>query len=78
MLQTVGVWMYPHLHNRGNAVILWVPNEDSEFGKIKSTWRVDGLMTDRPSKLREWAEDYQMIKQGGYNSGHNEFIIITL
>ena len=35
-------------------------------------------MTDRPSKLREWVEDYQMIEQGFGYGGHNELTIITL
>ena len=78
LLQTFGVWMYPQLRRRGNSVILWTPNEQTEFSKIKNTWRVDGVMTDRPSKLREWVEDYQMIEQGFGYGGHNELTIITL
>ena len=43
MLQTVGLWMYPHLRRRNVRVVLWVANEVSEWGKIKNTWRVDGI-----------------------------------
>ena len=62
LFQFFGIWMYAQLRRRGNLVILWVPNEVSEFGKIKNNWRVNGFMTDYPTKLRKWIEDYKRIE----------------
>ena len=43
-------------------MILWTPQEQTEFGKIKNGWSVDGLITDRPTDLRKWIEDYKSIE----------------
>ena len=71
------------MRRRGNYVVLWVANEKSEFGKIKNTWRVDGVLTDRPSKLREWTELYNSfgkrdLSKVEYSERDNELLIITV
>jgi hypothetical protein len=47
--------MYRHLRKRGVLVVVWVLNSEEEFQEALSYGEdLDGIMTDRPSKLREF------------------------
>ena len=51
--------------------MLWMPNEFHEFDTIKNFYRashVDGVMTDRPSKLKEWIDVNYLGKKDGLKS----------
>lgn len=50
--------LYKHLRARGVLVLLWVANEEDEFWEAWDMFgdSIDGIMTDRPSKLREWVQ----------------------
>ena len=45
--------------------MLWTPNEKSEFNKIFYWFgdKIDGVMTDKPTTLREWIDDYIGFKE---------------
>lgn len=48
--------LYRHLRARGVIVIVWVINEYNEFEEaLEYCPELDGVMTDNPSKLREFA-----------------------
>ena len=50
-------YLYRHLRRRGCVVIVWVLNEEEEFREALSyAPEIDGMMTDRPSKLREFVK----------------------
>ncbi|XP_021952266.1 lysophospholipase D GDPD1 [Folsomia candida] len=51
------VWkpMIAHLQRRGIQVYLWVCNSEEEFAACKSV-NATGIMTDRPTKLREFLD----------------------
>ena len=50
--------MYAQIRRRGNQVILWTPNECSEFDYLWEYYgdSVDGVMTDKPTELKKWRE----------------------
>ena len=49
-----------HLKARGNATIVFIVNEEEEFGELREHYGgaagIDGFMTDRPSNLAKWVE----------------------
>ena len=48
--------LYRHLRARGVMVIVWVLNDYSEFEEaLEYAPELDGVMTDNPTKLREFA-----------------------
>ena len=57
----MGLMMYPHLRSRGHNVIMWTANEKSEFDTLSLRYRnkVDGFMTDKPTNLKEWINEYK-------------------
>ena len=59
LFQYVGYFLYPILKRRGNIVLLWTPNERSDFDTIRKLYgdNIDGVMTDRPTLLKEWIND---------------------
>ena len=52
-------YLYAHLRKRGAIVVIWVMNETSEFKEILNyAPEIDGVMTDCPTKLKEFAYGY--------------------
>ena len=53
--------LFRHLKARGNATVIWVANEDEDFNELKDHFgdNLDGLMTDYPSNLAQWSNNYQ-------------------
>lgn len=48
--------LYRHLRRRGVIVVVWVLNEIEDFEEAKEYGNeIDGVMTDCPTKLREYA-----------------------
>ncbi len=49
--------LFRHMKQRGVPVILWVLNEEEEFMEAYEMYgdTVDGVMTDRPTKLIEFS-----------------------
>ena len=44
---------------------MWTPNEKSEFNTL-SYWfgdNIDGVMTDKPTALKEWIDEYMGFKK---------------
>ena len=49
--------LYRHLRKRGVIVVVWVLNEESEFEEaLDYAPEIDGIMTDCPTKLKEFAQ----------------------
>jgi hypothetical protein len=48
--------LYRHLRARGIPIIVWVLNEEEEFQEALDCFGkdIDGMMTDRPTSLREF------------------------
>lgn len=54
--------LYRHLRNRGVIVVVWVLNEESEFIEaLEYAPEIDGIMTDCPTKLKEFALSYSRL-----------------
>jgi len=49
-----------HVKARGNATVIWTVNNEEDFNELKDHFgnNLDGLMTDRPSVLANWARNY--------------------
>ena len=41
---------------------MWTPQEESEFGYIKNTFRVDGIITDNIKGVWSWINDYNDLQ----------------
>ena len=56
--------LFGHMKARGVPVILWVLNEDEEYLEALEMYgdTVDGIMTDRPTRLIEFVKRMSMIK----------------
>lgn len=50
-----------HVKKRGNATVIFIANEDDDFSDLKNHFgdSLDGIMTDYPSNLANWAKNYQ-------------------
>ena len=50
-----------HVKKRGNATVIFIANEDEDFDDLKDHFgdSLDGIMTDYPSNLANWAKNYQ-------------------
>lgn len=51
-------FMFRHLQRRGLQVYLWVLNDNAEFARALQ-FGVDGIMTDYPTKLRQFLDNHQ-------------------
>jgi len=53
--------LFRHLKARGNATVIWVANDEEDFTDLKEHFgdSLDGLMTDYPTNLANWARNYQ-------------------
>ena len=58
--------LFRHLKARGNATVIWVANEEDDFYELKQHYgdSLDGLMTDYPTILANWANNYQVESDG--------------
>ena len=55
--------LYRHLRRRGVTVIVWVLNEEDEFEEaLLFAPEIDGMMTDCPTRLREFVKN--QVKTG--------------
>ncbi|XP_071975633.1 lysophospholipase D GDPD3 [Engystomops pustulosus] len=54
--------LFQHLQDRGIQVYLWVLNQDSDFRRAFDCG-VTGVMTDYPSKLRTFLQEYEGERQ---------------
>ena len=52
--------LFRHVHKRGNATVIWVVNDKDEIDELKNQFGeyLDGVMTDMPTNLSEYARDY--------------------
>ena len=56
-------YLYKHLRNRGCIVVVWVLNEEEEFEEALLFGEdIDGVMTDCPTKLKEYIKNRQFRK----------------
>mmetsp|Transcript_9152 Transcript_9152/g.12461 ORF Transcript_9152/g.12461 Transcript_9152/m.12461 type:complete len:154 (+) Transcript_9152:627-1088(+) len=53
--------LFKHLKARGNATVIWVANDEEDFNELKDHFgdSLDGIMTDYPQKLADWAGNFQ-------------------
>ena len=53
--------LFQHLKARGNGTIIWVANDDWDFDELHETFgeTLDGIMTDYPTNLAQWAKRRQ-------------------
>lgn len=58
--------LYRHLKARGNATLIWVLNDDADFDEVQSNFgsSLDGIMTDYPTKLSNWTQNYTNSHRG--------------
>ena len=69
--------MYRHLRRKGVPVILFVLNEEEEFEEALSYCpEVDGMMTDAPSKLKQFA--LGRMKREWINEDNNILIYLPI
>ena len=52
--------LFRHLKKRGNATIIWTVNEKEDLEELRAQFApyLDGVMTDMPTTLAEYAQDY--------------------
>ena len=52
--------LFRHVKARGNATVIWVANDEEDFNELKEQFgdSLDGIMTDYPSRLSNWARNY--------------------
>ena len=50
-----------HVKKRGNATVVFLANEDEDFSDLHNHFgdSLDGIMTDYPTNLANWANRYQ-------------------
>ena len=50
--------LFRHVKARGNGTVIWVANDDADFDELHETFgnTLDGLMTDYPTNLANWAK----------------------
>ena len=53
--------LFRHLKKRGNSTIIWVVNEKEDLEEIVNQFQpyLDGVMTDKPTNLAEFASSYK-------------------
>ena len=53
--------LFRHLKKRGNATMIWVVNEREDFDEIVTQFSpyLDGVMTDKPTNLAEYASSFK-------------------
>ena len=53
--------LFRHLKKRGNATMIWVVNDKEDFDEIVQQFEpyLDGVMTDMPTNLSEYASSYK-------------------
>ena len=52
--------LFRHVHKRGNGTVIWVVNDKDEIRELKNQFgdHLDGIMTDMPTNLCEYAHEY--------------------
>ena len=52
--------LFRHLKRRGNATVIWTVNEKEDIEELREQFSpyLDGVMTDIPTTLQEYARDY--------------------
>ena len=50
--------LFRHVKARGNGTVIWVVNDHEEFEELHEQFgdTLDGVMTDYPTNLSEWAK----------------------
>lgn len=50
--------LFRHVKARGNGTVIWVANDPVDFDELYETFddTLDGIMTDYPTNLAEWAK----------------------
>ncbi len=66
--------LFRHVKARGNATVIWTVNEDEDFHELKEEFgdSLDGIMTDRPSRLANWARSYSQPDTRAMNSSNKD------
>lgn len=55
--------LHHHLRKRGIKIVYWVCNSDDDYEQAFTKWGADCVMTDFPSRLREYLKTKGMLRR---------------